>query len=917
VSVEISILGPLEVRVDGETIALRGGKQRALLAVLALEAPQVVPTETLIDRVWGESAPAGAANAVQVYVSQLRKLLPADALVTQAPGYRLAVEPEQVDATRFERLVEAARGYVPGEGAGELREALALWRGEPLADVAYESFAQNEIRRLEELRVGALEDLYEAELAAGKAAELVPELEALVAEHPLRERMRRQLMLALYRSGRQADALEEYQRARTVLVDELGIDPSPELQELERAILTQDEGLAAAAGARRPQLPVPPTQLVGRDRELAEAVALLEREDVRLLTLTGPGGIGKTRLALELAYRFADRPGGAAFVQLAAVTDAAVVGSAIAQGLEISEAGIDVEAALGSGLRESPPLVVLDNFEQIVDAASVLSRLLATAPELKLVVTSRAVLRLAAEHEFPVPPLEAGDAVALFLQRAQAVRRDFAADESEIDELCAGIDRMPLAIELAAARVKLLTPGAMLERLGERLDLLAAGPRDAPARQQALRATIGWSYDLLDEPERQLFRRLGVFVGGCTLEAAEHVCADGGAVFEGLASLVDMSLLRLVGATGGSRFWMLRTIREYAVERLRESADETEIRERHLEHYVELARAGEEKLDGPDAAVWAERLELEHANLRAAIAFALDSGDGGSALALCTPLVRFWEYHGHLYEDRRRVEPAPAPAPEAPLVLRAKAWNGAAILAAEQGDFESAQRLFETALEVARESGDPKRISSTITNLGNIALYRRDYERARELYEEGEKAATAAGIARPASLARENLGLVMVGLGDRDAAVQIFEETLGAAREAHATHDVSTRQRLLARALIERGELDRPRELLAESLELTRTLREPRGLAECLEVAGALAVAGGDAAGGAQLFGAADAVRRSIGGLRAPDQQPWYERTVEDARARLGDTFDAEWAQGAALPLDDALALAERVGEPV
>ncbi len=920
-SVDLSILGPLELRVDEERVALGGPKQRALFAVLALEAGRVVPTEILIDRIWGEAAPAGAANTVQVYVSQLRKVLPPDTLVTQAPGYRLELARERVDAGRFEQLARLGRDLLaagkPAEAVAQLREALSLWRGEPLADLAYEAFAQTEIRRLEEVRLGALEDLYEAELATGTAAGIVPELESLVAEHPLRERFRSELMLAFYRSGRQVEALEEYQRARAALVDELGIDPSPGLQALERAILTQDDSLAApAAGPRpiqRPALPTAPTPLVGRERELEEAAALLERSDVRLLTLTGPGGIGKTRLALELAHRFADRPGGAAFVQLATINDGALVAPAIAQALTVSEVGTDVENALVEALGNRPPLLVLDNFEQVVEAAALLARLLAAAPELKLLVTSRAVLRLSAEHEFPVPPLEAGDAVALFVQRAQAVRQDFTGDPSEIDELCAGIDRMPLAIELAAARVKLLSPAAMLERLGERLDLLASGPRDAPARQQALRATIDWSYELLDEDERRFFRRLAVFVGGCTLDAAEEVCGDAEAL-EGLASLVDKSLLRLVGGDGAARFWMLRTIREYATERLRESGEEDEIRRRHLAHYLGLARAGEEKLDGPEAADWAERLELEHGNLRAAIAFALQAGDGDTAVALSSPLVRFWEYRGHLHEGRRLTEAALEAAPGAPLVVRSKAWNGAGILAAEQGDFEAAQRLFETALEVARESGDAKRISSTITNLGNIALYRRDYERARELYAEGEEVATQAGIPRPAALARENLGLVMIGLGDLDAAVRIFEETLAVAREARATHDVSNRVRLLARALIDRGEVERPRALLAESLELTRALKEPRGYADCLEVAGALAVATGDAAQAAQLLGAADAVRRSIGGLRAPNQQPWYERVEDEARERLGDTFEAEWDRGASLQLDEALRLAEQVG---
>jgi predicted ATPase len=920
VNAEFLMLGPLEVRVDGEPVTLRGGKPRALLTALLLEPGRTVATETLIDCLWGESPPARAANTLQVYVSQLRKALPDGALVTDAHGYRLAVAEDALDSKRFERLASAGRAALaagnPHDAAARLREALALWRGAALADLAYESFAQNEARRLEEFRLSVLEDLFDAELAAGKGAEVVPELERLVAQEPLRERPRGQLMLALYRSGRQADALDEYQRARKTLVDELGIDPSPELQRLERAILTQDASLVGASrAAGRMDLPAAPTPLVGRERELEEAQALLAREDVRLLTLTGPGGIGKTRLALEIARRSAENTdAGAVFVGLATVNDPALVPPAIAQALGVSEASTNVEAALEAGLRDRPPLLVLDNFEQVVDAGPFLSRLLAAAPGLRLVVTSRAVLHLSGEHEFPVPPLGAEEAVDLFVQRAQAVRRDFEGERREIEELCTGLDRMPLAIELAAARVKLLSPAAMLERLGERLELLASGPRDAPARQQALRATIDWSYDLLDEDERRFFRRLGVFVGGCTLEAAEVVCGDGSAVIEGLASLVDKSLVRLTGADGSSRFSMLQTIREYALGRLAESGEDDAIRRRHLAHYSELAAAAEEKLDGPDATEWAERVELEHGNLRAAIEFALASGDGDTAVMLCSQLIRFWEYHGYLHEGRRVTEAALEAAANPPAVAAAKAWNGAGILAGEQGDFEAARKFFDVALGLARDSGDPKRISAALTNLGNIDLYRRDYEGAQAFYEEANKVALAGGLVRQAAIARENLGLVLIGLGELGAAVQVFEETLATAREVQATHDIAVRLGALARALIERGETERPRELLTESLELTRELKEPRRLADCLEAIGGLAVATGDATQAATLFGSAAALRESIGGTRPPDQEPWFERVCAQARAALGDEFDAEFARGKALPREDSLRLAGRVG---
>jgi predicted ATPase/DNA-binding SARP family transcriptional activator len=918
-ALEFRLLGPVEVSAAGRPLDLGGSKQRSVLALLLLRANELVPAERLIDHLWGESAPATAANTLQVHVSQLRKALGApEALETQAGGYVLRVAADHLDLDRFERLVGEARREESAERrAAKLRQAGALWRGEPLADLRDEPWAQAEIRRLEELRLVALEDRLDADLASGRAAELVAELETLVAQHPLRERLRGQLMLALYRAGRQAEALEEYQRARGTFVDELGIDPSPELQRLEKAILTQDASVAAPAAHRpRVELPTPPTPLVGREREVEDACALLRREDVRLVTLTGPGGIGKTRLALEIARRFADEEEEVVFVGLAAIGDVASVAPTMAKALGVSEAGAAVEDSLEQALRQHAPLVVLDNLEQLLDAGTLLARLLAAAPRLKLLVTSRAVLHLSGEHEYPVPPLGAEHAVALFVQRAQAARRAFepdAAERREVRELCAGLDGIPLAIELAAARAKLLTPAQMLERLGQRLELLAPGPRDLPARQQTLRATADWSYELLDDHERALFAQLGAFVGGCTLEAAEAVCGDG-AVLDALGSLVDKSLIRLVESDGISRFWMLRTMREYALEKLAAGGDEAEVRRRHLHHYLALAQAAEGELNGPGLEEWSNRLEHEHGNLRGAIDFALSEGEGETALRICAGLRRFWEFHGHLAEGRRVSVAAIEAAPDADSALRAKVWSAAGILAGEQGDFEASQRFLEAALDEARASRDEERVGSALTNIGNLALYRGDYEQAQSLYEEAIAVSARIGFSHAETIARENLGLVMLGLGDLDAAVRIFEETIAVARGSGATHDLSTRLSSLARVLIERGETERPREALAEALELAGRLKEPRGLADCLEATGGLATAMGDHRRAAALFGAADALRASIGGMRPPDQQPWFEPKAEAARAALGDgEFEAQWQRGGAADPDQALELAEAV----
>src|SRR5919197_1073160 len=508
---QFRLLGPLSVSVDGEPLALTGQKPRALLAALLLEANRVVSRDRLIDAVWGEEPPDTARNTLQVYVSQLRKLLPDGVLETASHGYKLVVDREAVDLFEFVRLSEEGRNAVTAgdaAGAGEtLRRALQLWDGATPADLP-----EAEMARLEELRAAALEDRIDAELALGRHGQVVPELERLGNEHPLRERFRGQLMLALYRCGRQADALAVYQRTRRTLVDELGIEPSASLRKLEQAILAQDASLSAPqaqpASARR--IPAPATPLLGRERELAALAELARAGGTRLVTLTGTGGIGKTRLALELARRLAPEfQQGAAVATLATLRDPALVAHAILEALDVPEAA------------------------------------------------------------------------ELFIARAQAANPDFALSEQNaaaVAELCARLDGLPLAIELAAARTKLLPPATLLSRLSNRLELLTGGRRAAPRHQQTLRTTLDWSYDLLEPEVQRLFARLGVFAGGCTLASAEAVCDGDVSVLEGLAALVDESLVRQrETADGEPRFSMLEIVREYAFERLGSSGERDEL----------------------------------------------------------------------------------------------------------------------------------------------------------------------------------------------------------------------------------------------------------------------------------------------------------------------------------------------------
>ena len=560
------ILGPFVVADDeGRELALGGPKQRSVLAILLLHAGEVVPSDRLIEELWRERPPATAAKTVQVYVSNLRKALGDSVLLTRSGGYELRVTAVELDATQFEALAaEGQRLLRAGDfrrAAELLGEALGLWRGPALADFAYESFAQADVARLEESRLVLLEDRIDAELGLGEHSGLVGELEGLVRERPLRERPVGQLMLALYRSGRQADALEVYRQTSERFRSELGLEPGPRLRELERSILNQDatvEPPPRADPSPPVNLPVPATAFVGRRQEVAACSALLQGGGTRLLTLTGAGGSGKTRLALRIAETCAAaHRDGTWFVAFADITDPELIVATIGQTLGLAGAtGLAPVRRLEQWLEGRQVLLVLDNLEQLAGGSAVLAEMLGACPGVTLVVTSREPLHLAGEQQYDVPVLEPEDAVALFQSRTQAVMPSLVVHPKLADAICARLDYLPLAIELAAARTKALAPPDILKRLDKRLPLLTGGPRDAPRRQQMLRATLDWSYELLDAEQRRLLARLAVFAGGCTFGAAEAVC---GAELDTLHALVDRSLAR----TDGTRYWMLPTLREY------------------------------------------------------------------------------------------------------------------------------------------------------------------------------------------------------------------------------------------------------------------------------------------------------------------------------------------------------------------
>jgi predicted ATPase/DNA-binding XRE family transcriptional regulator len=665
-------------------------------------------------------------------------------------------------------------------------------------------------------------------------------------------------------------------------------------------------------------LPIPPTPLVGRADELERVVVALKNPGVRLLTLTGPGGIGKTRLALEVAARqltsFQD---GVFFVSLGEVQDPDLVAPAIAKAIGVVEAGEGIPFLIERRLAGRRALILLDTFEHLLPAALLVASLVVRAPETKFLITSRRRLNLRGEHEFPVPPLDLKSATELFSERAGKIGNEL---EAVID-ICRQLDGLPLAIELAAARVKHLPLPALAGQLNHRLHLLTGGPIDLPPRQRAIRETVAWSHDLLTEPERLLFRRLATFSGGWSLGSAEAVCGVDDALAM-VSSLVDQSLVGLAGNHPEPRFDMLDVIREYADERLVEAGEVESTARRHALHYLELTEEGEANLVGAGQDEWSRQLDIERGNLRRAIAWSIDHDDKVLALRYTVALWRYWRHSGELAEGRRWSEAALAMPAQAPASLQAKALWATAFLAYPQGDYTRMAELATEGMEFARQGSNPMDLRNALTVVGQVAMCEGRYADALEPFRQSLDICRSLGLTWQLGTSHLNLGNALLHSGQPGEAEQVYKQGLVVYRELGDETFASRITNMLAHAALTLDDLGRADGLAREALIGFAKHRDRMGVAEAIDTLAAVAAGRGDPGRAAQLDGAAAAIHAKIASRPAPFEQAVSRRFIQASEAVAGrDKWHAARQAGQRLSLEAAIdyalgVTAPRSGEP-
>ena len=873
---EFGVLGPLEVRTPEATIEIRRGLPRTILTYLAMRPGETVTSDALMDTLWGEDQPVNPANALQTQVSYLRKRLATHAatqpIVTRPGGYSLDVAREAVDAHRFEQAVrsvsrmESTDALSRREALDTIDAALALWRGAALADALGEEFALAESARLEELRLTAFELRHDLALGLGRHRDIVGDISALIADHPLREKLHEQLMLALYRSGRQADALRAFETARRLLADQIGIDPGPELRELERQILDHDPALVFVApfeeappaavpielpdtpnqpidaghrARRRANLPAPVTGLVGRDVEIDRVRHLLDRS--RLVTLTGPAGAGKSRLAVESARLLGD-VGDVWFVDLGDIDELRHVATAVAAALDVPTVpGEDPAETVAGAFAERSGTLVLDTCEHVVGAvAALVGRILRDAADIRVLATSRRPLNVGGEIAWPVPPLAIAPldvdptegvsdypAMELFVQRAAAVRPDFelTADLTpDVAAICMSLDGLPLAIELAAARIDVLSPAQIRERLSSRFDLLVDGGRDTTARQQTLRGAIDWSIGLLDEAQRTFFARLGVFSGTFDLETASCVGAvSDGETLELVTALVRHSMVTVVG---GERYRLLDTLRAYALDML-EQLDADETRARHAACFVELAELAEHGIRGSDQNLWLTKLRLDLPNHRAVLEWLVSTGDSDGAARLAGALGWFWTLDGMLADACQQLERV-LEFTELPGRRRSKVLWSLALIVASTGELERAKELASEGVELGRRAADDVQTGCSLNALAVAEWALGDFDRSTESRQEALRLFDAAGDPWGAALCRVLLARTAIDTRD-PAACELVGEGLAAARSTGDRHLIGMALEQQSRLALADDNLVTALAAARESLELHREIGYTEG----------------------------------------------------------------------------------------
>lgn len=861
---ELRILGPVQAEADGAQLPLGGPTQRALLALLLLDPGRPVPA----DRLAAELRAEGEAT-LRSYVSRLRRALGRDAVAADGGGYVLRATRDQVDARRFEHLVRQARDAAPGLASERLHAALDLWRGPALADVAECAALTQEARRLEELRLVALEERIAADLALGRHELLVPELQALVEAEPLRERLRHHLVLALYRCGRQADALAAYREAQRLLADELGLEPGEELRELERAILRHEVSPVERSDTKH-NLPAPTTSFVGRERELGELSAALREH--RLVTLTGIGGSGKTRLALEVARRQLDAWGdGIWLVDLTALAEPALVEGAVAHALGAAEL---------ADVRTRELLLVVDNCEHVVDAAAdVVAALLPRCGDVRVLATSRVPLGIPGELDYPVEPLDAELAVQLFVERARTLRRDVARDDADLElvgSICRELDGLPLSIELAAARAKVLSLVEIARRLDDRLRFLRAWQRVADPRHRTLQATMDWSYDLLGAAEQELLRRLAVFAGGWTLDAAAQICLGGDedTALELLGRLVDASLVH-VEHDEETRYRLLETVRVYASERLAEDHAADVLRRRHAEHYLRVAESTNLAIDARGRGPQRQRLALvEQHNFRAAIDFASES-DVELALRLMVELENFWMTHA-LHEGERRFRELLPRADGIDPALHARAVRDHGSSLDVLLELDEAERVYTAAKLEFAALGDEVQAAYLDYRLGIVLRHRTgDYGPSVVLWRAALDVFRRHGATFQELQIIGDLGFIEIREGNLEEGRRMFDESMRLAEEADWDWWLAQSLAKLGQLELEAGRLDEAERRARAALPICRRMRNRMFGRLALAVLARTAAARGDGERAAAIWSAVTEADEPVGRWGHFDREGW------------------------------------------